>query len=441
MSAIGRDTAEYGMKRGFVMRDDEDIISDEYSDDSNHGERLSEKKSKKTLSIKLILLATISAFGYSTLGTTFATDVQLGSGRVEFGQGVLTSTACDSQVIVTPFATFANASGVAAKYKLTDIQLSDISADCYGRDFIIKAYDSATATPLNLYQTGGTTNYNSLRIYNNNGTFTLSDSGLTQAEIIAVTSGFKVTLFNSASPAAVALAEATNVFRITVESVAHDSTLSQSSVPSGSLFFTGGAGATSIDYASNSAFSLGTGAFTLELWAKLPSTEGNETFYDAGGDVNSAGSFAFWIESNLLLIRRNGLVGDITLPMENAWRDGNYHHFAAVRGNGKYRIFVDGVLKKEAADSGHTISRTEPRIGRLSAYQTYDLDGDLRNLRLVKGTALYSSNFTPPTTPLTKVSGTLLLLLAQDANNPFLDSSDNNFTPMNSANLPTYRAP
>ena len=82
MSAIGRDTAEYGMKRGFVMRDDEDIISDEYSDDSNHGERLSEKKSKKTLSIKLILLAIISAFGYSTLGTTFATDVQLGSGRV-----------------------------------------------------------------------------------------------------------------------------------------------------------------------------------------------------------------------------------------------------------------------------------------------------------------------------------------------------------------------
>lgn len=200
-------------------------------------------------------------------------------------------------------------------------------------------------------------------------------------------------------------------------------------------------GARSIDYASNNAFSLGTGPFTLELWAKLPSSQGNETFYDAGGDVNSAGSFAFWIESNLLLIRRNGLVGDITVPMENAWRDGNYHHFAAVRGGGKYRIFVDGVLKVEANDSGHTINRTEPRIGRLSAHQTYDLDGDLRNLRLVKGTALYSSNFTPPATPLTKVSGTVLLLLVQDANNPFLDSSDNNFSPSNSGNLPTYRAP
>jgi hypothetical protein len=437
MSAIGRDTAEYGMKRGFVMRDDEDIISDEYSDDSNHGERLSEKKSKKTLSIKLILLATISAFGYSTLGTTFATDVQLGSGRVEFGQGVLTSTACDSQVIVTPFATFANASGVAAKYKLTDIQLSDISADCYGRDFIIKAYDSATATPLNLYQTGGTTNYNSLRIYNNNGTFTLSDSGLTQAEIIAVTSGFKVTLFNSASPAAVALAEATNVFRITVESVAHDSTLVQTSSPSGSLTFNGTNSV--IKYSPDSAFVLGASDFTVDVWANVNNAQSNQTFYDAGGDVNSPGSFAFWIEGGQLKIRRDG-INDISFNMDNSWYD-SYRHYAAVRTGGKFKIFVDGVLRAEGIDTGFSITRNAPVVGSLNNYENYKFQGELRNLRVVKGTALFTSNFTPPTTPLTKVSGTLLLLLAQDANNPFLDSSDNNFTPMNSANLPTYRAP
>jgi hypothetical protein len=418
------------------MRDD-DSLPEYYSDDV-YGESR-QPKSRKVLSLKLALLTLISAVGYSLVGNTFAANVQLGSGRLEFGQGVLTSTSCDSSVVVTPYATFANASGTAAKYKLTDIQLSGISTNCYGKDFVIKVYDSATATPLDIYQAGGSTNYNLLRVYNNNGTFTLAGSGLTQSEISTATGGFKVTLFNNASPAAVALAEAASVARITVESVPHDGTLSQSMMPSGSLFFT--SPNQSIDYASNNAFALGTGDFTLELWAKLPSTQSNETFYDAGGDVNNAGGFAFWIESNLLLIRRNGLVGDITVPMDSAWRDGNYHHFAAVRGNGKYRIFVDGVLKVEAADSGHTIDRTAPRIGRLSAHQTYDLDGDLRNLRLVKGTALYSSNFTPPATPLAKVSGTLLLLLAQDSNNPFYDSSDNHFTPSNSSNLPVYRAP
>ena len=416
---------------------DDVSLPEYYSDDVYVESR--QPKSKKVLSLKLAFLTLISAVGYSLVGNTFAANVQLGTGRLEFGQGVLTSTACDSSVVVTPFATFANASGAAAKYKLTDIQLSDISTNCYGRDFVIKVYDSATATPLNLYQAGGSTNYNVLRVYDNNGTFTLADSGLTQSEISAVTGGFKVTLFNSASPAAVALAEAANVARITVESVPHDGTLSQSAMPSGSLFFT--SPNQSIDYASNNAFALGTGNFTLELWAKLPSTQSNETFYDAGGNVNNSGSFAFWIENNLLLIRRNGLVGDITVPMDSAWRDGNYHHFAAVRGNGKYRIFVDGVLKVEAADSGHIIDRTTPTIGRLSAHLGYDLDGDLRNLRLVKGTALYSSNFTPPATPLAKVSGTLLLLLAQDSNNPYYDSSDNHFTPSNSSNLPVYRAP
>ena len=102
------------------MNHDDDFAPDYYSDDDGYVDA-SGKKSKRTLSLKLILLAVISAVGYSTLGTTFATNVQLGSGRVEFGQGVLATTACDSRVIVTPYATFANASGSAAKYKLTDI--------------------------------------------------------------------------------------------------------------------------------------------------------------------------------------------------------------------------------------------------------------------------------------------------------------------------------
>jgi hypothetical protein len=250
-----------------------------------------------------------------------------------------------------------------------------------------------------------------------------------------------VTLFNSASPAAAARAAATSVFRFTVETTEHDATLTQSSLPSGSMLFNGSN--STINYAGNSAFVLGTSAFTIEVWAKLSTSQGDETFYDAGGDVNGVSGFAFWVEFNSLKIRRDGCCNDITVAMESGWRDGAYHHFAVVRGNGKYRIFVDGVLKVEAVDSGHNINRNAPVVGGLSAYggYSYELGGDLRNLRVVKGTALYSSNFTPPTVPLSKVSGTLLLLLAQDSNNPTKDSSDNQWTPSNSGTLPTYRAP
>jgi hypothetical protein len=417
----------------------DDPSLDYYHDDSHVDE--APLKSKSKLTLKLVLLAFASLVGYTTLGTTFAANVQLGSGVVEFGQGVRMSTACDSSITVTPYATFANASGSNANYKLTNIQVTDISSGCYGKNFIIRAYDSATATPLNLYQTGGTTNYDLLRIYNNNGIFTLANSGLTQSEITPVTGGFRVTLFNSASPASVAMAAATSVFRLTVESVEHDASLTQTSQPSGGMIFNGST--SSIDYPSNNAFIMGSGAFTVEAWVKLGASQHDETFYDAGGNVNNPGGFAFWVENNQLKIRRDSYFFDITVGMDNAWRDGAYHHFAAVRGDNKFRIFVDGVLKAEADDSGYSIDRDAPVIGVLSEFRdyTYDLDGDIRNFRLVKGTALYSSNFTPPTVPLSKVSGTLLLLLSQDSNNPTKDSSDYQWVPSNSATLPTFRAP
>jgi hypothetical protein len=73
--------------------------------------------------------------------------------------------------------------------------------------------------------------------------------------------------------------------------------------------------------------------------------------------------------------------------------------------------------------------------------------GQIRNLRVIKGTALYSGStldttyFTPQVAPLSKVSGTVLLLLAQNAANATYDSSDYNWTPQNTFTLPTYLAP
>jgi hypothetical protein len=63
-------------------------------------------------------------------------------------------------------------------------------------------------------------------------------------------------------------------------------------------------------------------------------------------------------------------------------------------------------------------------IGRA---QTWSVDflGYVSNVRVVKGTALYTSSFTPSTTPLTAVSGTSLLTCQS---NSFKDNSTNNFT-------------
>ena len=82
----------------------DDPDSDYYHDDSHEVQAPIKRKSKLTL--KLVLLAIASFIGYSTLGTTFAANVQLGSGVVEFGQGIRLTTACSPSLTLTPYATF-----------------------------------------------------------------------------------------------------------------------------------------------------------------------------------------------------------------------------------------------------------------------------------------------------------------------------------------------
>ena len=67
------------------------------------------------------------------------------------------------------------------------------------------------------------------------------------------------------------------------------------------------------------------------------------------------------------------------------------------------------------------------------------LNGYISNARIVKGTAVYTTTFTPSTIPLTAISGTSVLL--NSVSGAFLaDSSTNSFTASVSTQLPTWNA-
>ena len=72
-----------------------------------------------------------------------------------------------------------------------------------------------------------------------------------------------------------------------------------------------------------------------------------------------------------------------------------------------------------------------------------NLAGQMSNLRIVKGTAVYTSNFTPPTKPLTAITNTSLLVSMGAT--PFIDTSTNAYTITNTgavtiANLSPFPA-
>ena len=81
-----------------------------------------------------------------TLGYTFASSINLISpsgSRVEFGQGVLMATACDSSVTVTLNSNFVNSTR-GGEFKLSSVTLSNIdTSSCSGKGFKIKIYDNS----------------------------------------------------------------------------------------------------------------------------------------------------------------------------------------------------------------------------------------------------------------------------------------------------------
>jgi hypothetical protein len=114
-------------------------------------------------------------------------------------------------------------------------------------------------------------------------------------------------------------------------------------------------------------------------------------------------------------------VAGTTLLTSNVW-----HHIAAVRNGNIIYLYLNGVLQGSVAYSAAHQTFAKFQIGSLKYNGSIiqDWNGYISNARVVKGTAVYTSAFTPPTAPLTAISGTSLLTCAD---NRFIDDSTNNF--------------
>ena len=93
-----------------------------------------------------------------------------------------------------------------------------------------------------------------------------------------------------------------------------------------------------------------------------------------------------------------------------------WSHIAHTREGDTFRIFVNGILTSSETSSATIFANTN--AARISDYDpdtgTYELDGEISNLRVLKGTALYTADFTPPTHALEVIKDTIILC----CNNP-----------------------
>jgi hypothetical protein len=186
--------------------------------------------------------------------------------------------------------------------------------------------------------------------------------------------------------------------------------------------------------ADNAALDLGSSDFCIEGFVYLNSLPASTARYAIAGKWGaSAGNLGYlaqiFNDSGTIKITFEYSTSGSTVaatfsatatPTANTW-----NHIAFTRSGSTFKIFLNGVEVLSGTLSATIFdSNTDLIIGSNSGTQNY-INGYVSNFRLVKGSAVYTANFTPSTVPLTAITNTSLLCL-QD--NRFIDRSANNFT-------------
>jgi hypothetical protein len=175
---------------------------------------------------------------------------------------------------------------------------------------------------------------------------------------------------------------------------------------------------------SNSAFAFGTGDFTVECWAYFTSVANFPTLTDSRATTSSTAGFNLGLSTAKVQLYTTSqlLIGSTTL-VANTW-----YHIAVTRSGTTLKIWLNGVQDATVSNSTNW-SDTTLLLGSTPTPTNY-MTGYMTDTRLVKGTAVYSATFTPPTTPLTAITNTSLLTTQYNGggnNSGFKDSSQFNF--------------
>lgn len=185
------------------------------------------------------------------------------------------------------------------------------------------------------------------------------------------------------------------------------------------------------DTLSTTAVNISSGDFTIESWVYLnamPTSDSWPGSYSNWMEIIGVGSasvgdgWQFRIGQTVLAFGTNG---DTTAVSATHGMSANtWYHLACVRSGNTYTLYVNG-----SSIGSATYTANAPGTGAFTwigseTNQGAYLNGYISNVRIVTS-ALYSSNFTPPTAPLTAVTNTILLTCQS---NRYRDNSTNNFT-------------
>ena len=162
-------------------------------------------------------------------------------------------------------------------------------------------------------------------------------------------------------------------------------------------------------------------SYTVEMWVKdveVPSGSSPFFTFGASGATNQTFNIDYTSAGNL---RLDYYSNNINFPVN--LNDGNWHHIAATYDGTTRRLFADGYLGASDTTTSGAYVADNVRVGRMNWISRF-AKCYISNLRVVTGTALYTSDFTVPTHALEVIDGTILLCCNNKDNAAAIDHAN-----------------
>jgi hypothetical protein len=211
------------------------------------------------------------------------------------------------------------------------------------------------------------------------------------------------------------------------------------SVYGGSMYFDG-AGDNLTLPSNQTQFTMGTGDFTIEMWVYVLSLAAARTLYDTmnSGDSTGTGRFAMQISTGgvIQIFTTTGTI----LTSGGTMTIGSWNHVAYARRSGSGRLYLNGIQVNSTYtdNNNYAIGNTNRPVIGVNAFDnsTNPMFGYISNLRVIKGSAIYTSTFAPPVSPLPAIQNSVLLLNGTSAG-VYDSSMMNDYETVGNSNLVT----
>ena len=192
-----------------------------------------------------------------------------------------------------------------------------------------------------------------------------------------------------------------------------------------------------LSLAYDADFNFGTGSFTIEAFVYPKDLSGGQGIYSTSGGEGSQPKFLIYLDGATLKAHVNGFGSSVFFNATVSPRIGEWTHIAFVRNGSTWYWFINGTQSGTGSNSTNiTFSNLTTSVGYGGESAANTINGFISGFRVVKGTAVYTSNFTPPTAPVTAITNTKLLLNMADGQ--AIDSAaQNNLTLVGTAKTST----